>query len=360
MISQNNIPLLSICIPTYNRAEILDRTLASITSEDIFQNTSKIEVVISDNCSEDNTSIICNKYTALFPDKIRYIKTECNIGADANFIKVLEEGRGALLKLCNDSCIFIPGALGKMLSFVEKNINEKPVLFFTNTINKKYINSDICTIDSFNQFVEKIGHRMTWIGSYSIWKEDFESFDNIARGASLGFFQTDALLRQIAAGKKVIVNNEAFFNVPVCSNKGGYNPAVLFGKNYLLKILYPYTETGILDKKVFEKEKRRVLKDTILPYCLDIKNEYCFITENYINELMDVYGRNSYFYTDFTEMYFKKIIYRLFGPLLNFNETLNLKAKLKIYSLFKNEKKLQKYRQKLEIAELNKKQRCCK
>lgn len=40
--------LLSICIPTYNRAKYLDITLNRITQEDIFLNTDKIEIVISD------------------------------------------------------------------------------------------------------------------------------------------------------------------------------------------------------------------------------------------------------------------------------------------------------------------------
>lgn len=51
---ENKRPLLSICIPTYNRAEILDKTLFLLFSNPDF-NVDEIEVVVSDNCSTDHT-----------------------------------------------------------------------------------------------------------------------------------------------------------------------------------------------------------------------------------------------------------------------------------------------------------------
>ena len=45
-------PLLSICIPTYNRSEQLRRALESLVGQEGF---SEVEVVISDNCSTDGT-----------------------------------------------------------------------------------------------------------------------------------------------------------------------------------------------------------------------------------------------------------------------------------------------------------------
>jgi abequosyltransferase len=48
-----NKPILSICIPTYNRAKILDETLNSVFSQGNENILSKIEVIISDNDSKD-------------------------------------------------------------------------------------------------------------------------------------------------------------------------------------------------------------------------------------------------------------------------------------------------------------------
>ena len=56
------MPVLSICIPTYNRAKILDETLFNLTNESVFQETNDVEIVISNNNSPDNTEEVCQKY----------------------------------------------------------------------------------------------------------------------------------------------------------------------------------------------------------------------------------------------------------------------------------------------------------
>ena len=97
-----NKPILSICIPTKNRANYLDITLFKLTQESIFQNTNDIEIIISDNASIDNTAFICKKYKNKYPDKIKYYKQNKDIG-DKNFIEVLKLATGSYAKLNNDN-----------------------------------------------------------------------------------------------------------------------------------------------------------------------------------------------------------------------------------------------------------------
>ncbi|WP_258075099.1 glycosyltransferase family 2 protein [Brachyspira murdochii] len=52
----NNLPLVSIIITTYNRAELLKRAINSAV-EQTYQN---IEIIISDNASTDNTEDVVN------------------------------------------------------------------------------------------------------------------------------------------------------------------------------------------------------------------------------------------------------------------------------------------------------------
>src|ERR1035437_6929312 len=96
--------LLSICIPTYNRAEYLEETILSIVNQKRFQETSEVEIVISDNCSEDNTKQVCEKFIAICGDKIHYYRNSENI-IDANFERVLSYGKGVFLKLNNDTLV---------------------------------------------------------------------------------------------------------------------------------------------------------------------------------------------------------------------------------------------------------------
>ena len=62
--------LLSICIPTYNRAEYLKKTLESIVWQRDFL-SKDVEVVISDNCSTDDTASVVAKFVEKYPNKIK-------------------------------------------------------------------------------------------------------------------------------------------------------------------------------------------------------------------------------------------------------------------------------------------------
>ena len=57
--------LLSIAIPTYNRAQLLDKQLAWLAQE-IKGFESECEIIVSDNCSTDNTQDVLKKWQAIF------------------------------------------------------------------------------------------------------------------------------------------------------------------------------------------------------------------------------------------------------------------------------------------------------
>ena len=60
-MEQNKQPLLSICIPTYNRASYLEGAIQNIITDNAFGD--EVEIIISDNASTDNTEEIAKKYT---------------------------------------------------------------------------------------------------------------------------------------------------------------------------------------------------------------------------------------------------------------------------------------------------------
>ena len=129
--------ILSICIPTYNRADILDKTLSNLVTEPAFQ-SEKIEICISDNASTDNTETVVKKYKNQY-NNIIYNRNKVNTGfADSNFPIVSSLATGTFIKYLNDYAYFIPGELDKMIDFIHDKKNEKPLLFFSNNnINNK-------------------------------------------------------------------------------------------------------------------------------------------------------------------------------------------------------------------------------
>lgn len=102
---------LSVCIPTYNRAAFLEETIESILS----QATDDIEIVISDNCSQDNTGEIIRQLQQKF-GQITYFKWDENKGADLNYLKVVELAKGEYCWLLGSDDALIPGAIGTILS----------------------------------------------------------------------------------------------------------------------------------------------------------------------------------------------------------------------------------------------------
>lgn len=82
---------LSVCIPTYNRGEFIGQTIQSII--DAAEGIDGIEIAISDNSSTDNTREVIEYYKKKFPN-ITYFCWDKNMGADRNFLKVVEIASG--------------------------------------------------------------------------------------------------------------------------------------------------------------------------------------------------------------------------------------------------------------------------
>lgn len=105
-------PLVSICIPTYNGEKYLQEALDSVTR----QTYDDIEVIISDDNSEDDTlKIISNfKGTARFPVYV-YDHSPSNIGGNWN--NCLQHANGEYIKFLFQDDVLFPECIEKMLEF---------------------------------------------------------------------------------------------------------------------------------------------------------------------------------------------------------------------------------------------------
>ncbi len=84
-------PLVTIGIPTYNRAATLEHAVESALAQD----WARIEVVISDNASTDTTQAYCEDLERR-DKRVVYVRQPANIGAEANFRDVLQRATGEL------------------------------------------------------------------------------------------------------------------------------------------------------------------------------------------------------------------------------------------------------------------------
>ncbi len=108
-------PILTIAIPTYNRARFLSKTLDSIISE----YCEGVEILISDNGSVDETLQIVNKYKQKF-SYIRSCGFEENKGIDKNILNAILNSKGEYVHLCSDDDLFTKGLLEEVLAEIQR------------------------------------------------------------------------------------------------------------------------------------------------------------------------------------------------------------------------------------------------
>lgn len=247
-------PLLSICIPTRNRAEALRRTLASICAQEVFDATGAVEVVVSDNASDDATAEVVREFIQRHGDKVRYFRNAQNIH-DRNFEVALARGRGALLKLNNDTLEHLPGSLRTLLEIEARHRGARPVLFFLHQGGAGVRCLDCATMDAF---VGEVSYNITWIAGFSIWREDFAGMADFGRCAPLQLQQVDAVLRQLGGGRHALVVRAPLWRVSPGRGAGGYDLLRVFMDNYF-GLLAPYVARAALSRGAYEREKRRML-----------------------------------------------------------------------------------------------------
>jgi glycosyltransferase involved in cell wall biosynthesis len=91
-----NLPLVTIGIPTYNRA---NATLPSTIHSALSQDYPNLEILVSDNCSPDNTEAIVG---SLKDERLKYIRQKINIGSNKNYNACLEAAKGDYFLLLHD------------------------------------------------------------------------------------------------------------------------------------------------------------------------------------------------------------------------------------------------------------------
>jgi len=112
-------PLLTIAIPTYNRADCL-RVLIDRLSEEFAQVpnwASRVELVVVNNASTDGTHDYLEELKSRL--NCRIFHNAENLGMDGNFIRCFEVATGRWLWLCSDDDLPMLGTIPMILDAVQ-------------------------------------------------------------------------------------------------------------------------------------------------------------------------------------------------------------------------------------------------
>jgi glycosyltransferase involved in cell wall biosynthesis len=261
-------PLLSVTIPTFNRAQRLQQCLQMLVERlaEIGPISHEIEILVVDNASTDETSEIAKLGYTLFAN-FRYERNDSNLGIDGNIHRCSQLATGQWVQFLSDDDILLPGAL---LSVLE-TIKSRPtadfiflnVVSFVDTLPPLQewkaripLNADLVCTDQ-NQLVETCHIWLTFLTSFVFRREAWNRSRRLESYIGTDIYLSYALLDLLSGAAesvilaKPLVAARAHFS-------GSYRIFYAFGHQWTDLLLQHAPMLG------FDRERmRNVLRKTI-------------------------------------------------------------------------------------------------
>jgi glycosyltransferase involved in cell wall biosynthesis len=124
-------PFLSVCIPTYNRVQYLQKCLRSV----IPQITDEVEVIVQDNASSDDT---WQFLSGIDHPGVHVARNNSNIGLVGNFIEVVKRARGTYIYVLTDDDYLLIDGIRDSIAFAKSSgcLAFKTAFFLFNEVSK--------------------------------------------------------------------------------------------------------------------------------------------------------------------------------------------------------------------------------
>lgn len=294
-MNDTNIPLLSICIPTYNRAIYLERLVNCLVKQIAIINKDRnvVELIIVDNASEDTTEELCNTLAEMFSSWLSYHRHDSNIGMDGNFEYSFNIANGNYFWMIGDDDLVCNDGIGAVVKFLNENdnislINLKCVFTHDEDKRKKLIERHIDTISFYekhmtaNNFINDVGILLTFISGIIVNKKNIVITPDVSekcKGDSL--YQLSWVFTALKEQCGYFFNIKEPIVIAEPDNSGGYNIFKVFCIGFI-RIANHF----FIDQKIILKLKRASFY-FILPFILRPKLARNFITNDGL-ECLDI------------------------------------------------------------------------
>lgn len=230
--------MISICVPTYNRPNLLSQLLDSI----LVQSYTDYEIIITDNSDNDETAkLIQNKFDN---NKIKYYKNEKNLGLNLNVIKNFSLANGEYLTFTPDDDLWIDrDKLKKQVDFLENN--KQINLIYSNAISIDYEGEEL---SSFSSIYDS--------------NQEIINGDELLPGNNTNYFLMIATAMFRAKYKNIMLESFAFgseeyfcYFMASTNNKIGF----IYDKTVALREAEHY-RTAVEDGKIVDWKKRKDIR----------------------------------------------------------------------------------------------------
>ncbi len=176
------VPIVSAYMLTYNHAQYIEQAIKGILQQSI---DFPFELVIGEDCSTDGTREIVFEYQKKYPNIIRVITSDNNIGMMNNSTRTLQACRGKYIAFCEGDDYWIdPLKLQKQVDFLEANVEYglccTDFNIFWQTQQKmdkaqfKTNPSRFPILTNVEDFLEREGYMApcTWVGRNNLFKNN--------------------------------------------------------------------------------------------------------------------------------------------------------------------------------------------
>lgn len=125
----SEMPLVCVCVPTYNAAKTIRESLVSIISQSYLNLT----IHISDNASTDDTLDVIELVT---DSRILVHRQEVNIGAEGNFTECIKIATGKYTAIYHADDLYDSSMVAKQVAYLEANLDVGAVFTEAITIDE--------------------------------------------------------------------------------------------------------------------------------------------------------------------------------------------------------------------------------
>lgn len=301
--------LVSICIPTYNRAPYLKKCLDSLVCQTEFLN-GDVEIVISDNASTDNTADIVYNYQKKYKN-IQYYKNSENCGF-RNLGLAIARGNGCLRKLGNDTLIYRKGSLHYFCDIAARYHKIKPIVYFSNEIpngTKNNGNYNIVTYNNFSDFLYAVSFNITWSSTFALWGEESKNVELSAIQSDSDLWHVEYTFSSLTRKKIMILCPSRFANVQELKIKNlSYGLYKAFYNDYL-GMASQLREKNIINSECYVFLKKDLLFQFFLKWIIEWEEKnprFKFSEHENLKELVFTSYQSENYFDEFKKLYYKR------------------------------------------------------
>ncbi|MDO4935182.1 MAG: glycosyltransferase family 2 protein [Phascolarctobacterium sp.] len=284
--------LLSICIPTYNRAKFLQENLKYLLPQ-VQENDDAVELIISNNASTDETVQIIEQYKSQGYN-FKYLVNETNLGPDKNFYSCVMHAQGKYIWLLGDDDYIIPGGIFALLNLLQNSdygaiyvqsgnrADKNPFSIGQEEKLNHYVYNDS------NVYLQRVSYYITFMSGNIFNRCVLDSDIDFTKYFYSQFFQVPLYVNSaLMHTQNVYINTPLIYSAG--NQNGGYTVFKVFGQN-LFNILEKFISKG-LNLKTINYIKHDISRN-FFPYYIMLGRSCnnTFVAEKPQEVLQDKFG----------------------------------------------------------------------